>query len=457
MAVLLSLTVCGVFAQNIVGDWSGVLQVQSMKLHVVFHITKSDGTYSATMDSPDQGAKGIPMTSTGFASGQLTLKLTSAGIVYTAMVDNSDSIVGTFTQMGQAFPLVLKRQTVAQVAQKRSQEPTPHYPYKSEDVTFYNVHDSVTLAGTLTMPSSGSNFTAVVLVTGSGAQNRDEELLGHKPFLVLADYLTRHGIAVLRYDDRGSFQSTGDFASATTFDFARDAEAAVKYLRTRKEINPKKIGVMGHSEGGLIAPMVAVNDPKVNFIVMLAGPGIPGDSILLLQAEAIGRANGISDSLLTMNRNLSRKIYKMIESSLPSDTLQQQLTEMLKPIVENEMKEVSTEQQNAYIQQQINVMLSPWMRTFMSYNPAPTLEKVKCAVLALNGSKDLQVPPAENLPAIKHALKVGGNKHYTIKELPGLNHLFQECKTGSPNEYAEIEETFSPEALRVIANWILAR
>jgi dipeptidyl aminopeptidase/acylaminoacyl peptidase len=323
-------------------------------------------------------------------------------------------------------------------------------------VTVENRKDNITLAGTLTLPSKEGKYPVVVLITGSGPQNRDEEIMGHKPFLVLSDYLTRHGIAVLRCDDRGTFASKGSFARATTFDFATDVEAEVSYLKTRKDIDTKHIGLIGHSEGGIIAPMVAVKDKDVIFIVLMAGTGVSGSNLLLRQQEEIGRASGMTEEKLKETAEINRSAFNIIEQSADSATISQKLTGYLnQKMKENpEMDIPKGKSANEIIQQQIAQITSPWMLNFIKYNPALMLDKVKCPVLAINGDKDLQVSSKVNLPAIENALKKGGNKNYTIKELPGLNHLFQECKTGLPQEYSTIEQTISPLALETMTNWI---
>ncbi|MDP4238859.1 MAG: acyl-CoA thioester hydrolase/BAAT C-terminal domain-containing protein [Bacteroidota bacterium] len=445
-----------VFGQDITGEWNGILHVQGIQLRVVFHVLKTDTGYSVTMDSPDQGAKGLPTSKTSFENSVLTVEMAAAGIQYTGKLDNTGGITGTFSQGGQSFPMNLTREAVEKVVLKRSQEPVKPYPYYSEEVTFENKKDNITLAGTLTLPKKEGNYPVVVLITGSGPQNRDEELMGHKPFLVLSDYLTRRGIGVLRYDDRGTYASNGNFAKSTTFDFASDVESAVNYLKTRKEIDQKHIGLIGHSEGGIIAPIVAVNCKSVSFIVLMAGTGISGGEILLLQQELIGRASGIKEENLKKTTDINREIYNIIRNTSDTTKLKSELTDFIKL----KIKEIpglnipagSTE--NDVIKTQLTILTSPWMLNFISYNPAPLLEKVKCPVLAINGSKDLQVPSSVNLPAIKEALKKGGNKKTTIKELPGLNHLFQECTTGLPKEYSEIDQTISPIALNTMADWI---
>ena len=437
------------YAQDITGQWNGVLKVQGMALRLVFNISKTDTGYSATMDSPDQSVKGIPVTTTTFENGKLALEVTNAGIKYNGELKDSE-LVGTFKQGGMEVPMNLSRKTIEKELPKRPQEPKKPYPYYTEDVTFQNQKATITLAGTLSLPKKEGVFPVVVLITGSGPQNRDEELLGHKPFLLLSDYFTKNGIAVLRYDDRGIGQSTGDFKTATSADFATDVESAIAYLETRKEINKKKIGLVGHSEGGIIAPMVAAKSKDVNFIVLLAGTGIQGDKLLLLQDELISRASGVSEDEIKKTIEINSKLFDLVNKSTDNEKLKADMTILLKADTTKLSNEMS---QDEFIAEQVNQLASPWMQYFIKYDPAPTLEKVKCAVLAVNGGKDMQVPK-ENLTAIENALKKGGNTHVTIREFPELNHLFQECKTGAPSEYAEIEQTFSPIALDQITKWI---
>lgn len=429
-------------AQNISGAWGGVLNVQGVRLRLVFNVSENAGDYSSTLDSPDQGAKGISVTSTTFENSTLRISIASAGIQYEGTLGADSIITGTFKQAGQSFPLTLSKQK-SEIKIQRPQEPVKPYPYHEEDVTFENKRAALTLAGTLTLPKKDGVFPVVVLISGSGPQNRNEELLGHKPFLVLSDYLTRNGIAVLRFDDRGVAKSTGDFKTATSADFATDVTAAIEYLKTRKEINKKKIGLIGHSEGGVIAPMVAANSKDVAFIVLLAGTGVPGDQILLAQQTLIGRAAGVDSTTLAKNEVLNRKGFDLIKTSTDVEKLKSDLTTLLK---ENNIPE------NA-ITTSVAQTTSPWMLYFIRHDPAAVLTNVKCPVLALNGSNDLQVPK-ENLQAIKNALAKGGNKHVTTRELPGLNHLFQESKTGSPTEYGTIEQTMAPAVLQEVMNWI---
>ena len=442
-----------VFGQEISGSWNGILKVQGLQLRIVFNIDKTQNGYAATMDSPDQGAKGIPVTSTSFENSTLKLTVASARIEYEGVLGSDDLITGTFKQAGMSFPLNLSKETAKKDAYIRPQEPKRPFPYVEEEVTFENKKVGVSLAGTFTLPKKEGIFPVVVLISGSGPQNRDEEIMGHKPFLVISDYLTRNGIAVLRYDDRGTGASTGNFKTATSLDFAADAEAAVAFLKTRKEINPEKIGLIGHSEGGIIAPMVANNSNSVAFVVLLAGTGIPGDQLLLLQQELIGRASGISETELQKIKAVNQGAFEIVVKSTNSDQLKNDLTNYLKEAMKADSNIKDTDK-DAMFKLQVEQISNPWMQYFLKYNPAIALEKVKCPVLAINGEKDLQVPPKENLEAIKNALQKGGNNQATFRELPGLNHLFQECKTGTPGEYASIEQTFSPIALTEILKWI---
>jgi fermentation-respiration switch protein FrsA (DUF1100 family) len=443
-------------AQDITGTWNGMLKVQGMQLSLVFHINKTQNGFSSTMDSPDQKAFGIPVTSTNFENSKLTIAIANAGIAFEGVLGADGIINGTFKQSGQNFPMNLSKGKVEKETIKRPQDPIKPYSYYTEDVIFENKSANINLAGTLSLPKKDGVFPAVILITGSGAQNRDEELLGHKPFLVIADYLTKNGIAVLRFDDRGTAMSKGDFKSATTLDFATDVEAGLQFLLSRREIDKKRIGLIGHSEGGLIAPMVASKSKNVSFIVLLAGTGIPGDELLLLQQELIGRVSGIAEEDLKKARVVNTETFEIIKKATNSDQTKKDLTDYITKSIKSGSKSKIPEgiTESDFIAMQVNQVANPWMHFFIKYNPALALEKVKCPVLALNGEKDLQVPPKENLSAINKALLKGGNKKGIIKELPNLNHLFQECKTGSPQEYSEIEQTFSPIALSEILSWI---
>ena len=444
-----------VTAQDISGQWNGALKLQGMELRLVLNITKTATGYSSTMDSPDQGANGIPVTTTTFENSILKFAIPNATIDYSGNFSD-DEFTGTFKQNGQEFPLNFSRKALAATVLKRPQEPVKPYSYYSEEVTFQNAKANVSLAGTLTLPKKEGNFPVVILISGSGPQNRDEELLGHKPFLVISDYLTKNGIAVLRYDDRGVAKSTGNFKAATSADFATDVESAIAYLKTRKEINKNKIGLVGHSEGGLIAPMVASKSKDVAFIVLLAGPGIQGNKILLLQKELIEKERGVSESEINKGLETNAKLFDLIIKATDDQKLKTDLTNYLSELAVNDpTAEIPNGMtKDEFIALQVNQIATPWMQYFIKYDPAPALEKVKCPVLAVNGAKDLQVPPNENIAAIANALKKGGNKKVTTKVFPNLNHLFQESDTGAPADYQAIEQTFAPIVLEEITSWI---
>jgi len=457
LLLIIILTTITLYGQEITGQWNGILKIQGIQLRIVFHIEKENGEYISTMDSPDQGANGIPVTNTSYDNSTLIFKIASAGIKYEGTLNEENIFIGTFKQAGLSLPLDLSREQTEKEKMNRLQEPTKPFPYYSEDVKFNNTKDSIELAGTLTLPKKDGIFPVVVLISGSGPQNRNEELLGHKPFLVLADHLTKNGIAVLRFDDRGIGESTGNFQEATTVGFASDVKSAVEYLKSRKEINKNKIGLIGHSEGGIIAPMVAAELEDINFIVLLAGTGISGDQLLLLQQELIGKASGMSETEIEKVWAINKGAFDIVLKSDNNDSLNIELTNYIKKAIRDnpESEKPDGMSEDDYIKLQVKQLTNPWMTYFLKHDPALILEKVKCNVLAINGEKDLQVPAKINLEAIKSALEKGGNNNVTIKELSNLNHLFQECETGLPNEYGTIEQTFSPVALEEITNWIL--
>jgi len=430
---------------DIDGAWLGTLAMGSIKLRVVFHIVNTADGLTATLDSLDQGMNGLATSSVTRNGASLKIEASKIdGVFEGKIAPDLSSIDGTWTQGGGSTPLVLKPiKDEAALQPKRPQNPVKPYPYHKEDVSYENKVQNVTLAATLTIPQGKGPFPGVVLITGSGPQDRDETLLGHKPFLVLSDYLTRHGIAVLRADDRGVAKSTGVFAKATTADFATDTEAGIAYLKTRPEVDPHKIGLVGHSEGGVIAPMVAARNKDVAFIVMMAGTGVPGDQVIVAQLKAIELAGGKSEEEATKDAKNQEEMIKLVETEKDETALQKDLREKM-----------AGEVPEAQIGMEISQLTSVWFRYFLTYDPATALRKVTCPVLAINGSLDKQVLPSQNLPAIRKALEEAGNKHVEIAELPGLNHLFQNAKTGSPAEYSQIEETISPVALEKMADWI---
>jgi uncharacterized protein len=432
---------------DIDGAWSGALAVGETKLRVVFHIVNTVDGLKATMDSPDQGVKGLPTSGVTRDGATLKIEVKQINGQYEGKLsDDKSTVTGSWTQGAQSLPLVLQHgKDAATEEPKRPQNPVRPLPYREEEVSYLNKVQGDTLAGTLTIPPGKGPFTAVLLITGSGPQDRDEALMGHKPFLVLSDWLTRKGIEVLRVDDRGVGKSTGIFATATTADFATDVEAGVAFLKTRQEVNPHKIGLIGHSEGGIIAPMVAARNPDVAFIVMMAGSGVPGDQILLEQRTLIAEASGESKEDAEKDAAKEKEVLALVVKEKDSPDLEQDLKAKL-----------SADVKDPQLGAQVKLLTSPWFRYFLAYDPGPTLRLVKCPVLALGGEKDLQVPVQQNLPVIRKALEDGGNKHFEVVELPGLNHLFQTAKTGSPLEYGSIEETISPVALEKMSSWILA-
>jgi len=439
-------------AQELTGSWQGALEVMGAKLRLVFHFEKSDSGWTALLDSPDQGAKGIPCGQVRTPADSLIVEVPVVHGSYLALY-SPDSLRydGVWRQGGLELPLQLVKSDQP-VQMNRPQEPRPPFPYRSEEVTIPNKRAGLTLAGTLTLPEGEGRHPAVILITGSGAQNRDEAIMGHRPFWVIADHLSRSGFAVLRCDDRGTGASTGDIASATSLDFAGDVAAQVDALIRRPDIDKKRIILAGHSEGGLIAPMVAAKNKKIAGIILLAGPGVTGEKIMLAQGELIGRAAGQDEATVKQNRHIQEILFAIMKEGGEG------LEEKLRAAMTAQRSEMSASEQAAMTDQLINMQIkqlaSPWFRFFLTHDPAPVLRKVKCPVLALNGELDLQVPADENLAAIASALHAGGNKRFETHKLYGLNHLFQTAKTGGVDEYSRIEETFSPRALELMTNWL---
>jgi uncharacterized protein len=432
---------------DIDGTWLGSLDTGAIKLRIVFKIVNSAAGLTAQLQSPDQSPAWMPATSVTRNDSTVNFSFKALGAVFEGKIAaDFSTIEGAFTQMGNPMPLSIKRiKDQSELELHRPQNPVKPYPYRDEDVTYANKSAGNTLAATLTVPPGKGPFPAVLLIVGSGPHDRDESLLGHKPFLVLSDYLTRKGIVVLRADKRGVGKSTGSLAKATTADFAADAEAGVAYLKTRSEVDPHKIGLIGHSEGAIIAPMAAVADHDVAFIVMMAGSGVPGDQIIVEQGRLIAMAGGESKEKADQGAEKQRETLTLVETEKDPAALERLLGAKL----------ASEGVPDAAIAVQFKALTSPWMRSFLTYDPATALRKLSCPVLALSGSLDLQVPPAQNLPPIRKALAEAGNQHAEVDELLGLNHLFQDAKTGSPAEYGQIEETISPVALDKITSWIL--
>jgi len=442
------------------GIWEGKLAVTGgIELRLALKVEKGkDGALKAVLASPDQGANNIPISSIGLKDNVLTFESKIIGAKFTGKKNKEGTAFeGEFNQMGAKFPLKLKKTDKITEA-PRPQTPKPPFPYRAQDVSYENKGGGVKLAGTLTLPRGEGPFPAVILITGSGAQDRDETIMSHKPFLVLADYLTRRGVAVLRVDDRGVGGSTGSIKSSTSEDFAGDVLAGLAFLKGRKDIDSRKIGLIGHSEGGIIAPIAAARSKDVAFIVLMAGTGLPGARILEAQGQLILKASGASESQLKLQREAQKRLIEIIANEKDENTAQSKLMAALKEILaalpESERKAAS-DAGGGLSEAMVKAFNNAWFRSFLSFDPRHTLRMVQCPVLALNGEKDLQVPAKENLAEIDKALKAGGNRNVKTVELPGLNHLFQPCKTGTPSEYASIEMTIAPEALKVMGDWIV--
>ena len=446
-----------------VGNWMGALNVGAVQLRMRFEFGESGGVLTARVFSVDQGNAEVPVESVTLTGATVAIAMPVAGATYEGTLsEDGGRIEGSFVQMGSTLALNLERTDGEETLTLRPQDPVEPFPYLSEDVSYPHLDGGHALAGTFTRPESGGPFPAVILISGSGPQDRDEALLGHRPFLVLSDHLTRRGIAVLRFDDRGVGESTGNFAAATSRDFASDVLAGVAYLRTRDDVDAGAIGLAGHSEGGLIAPMVAVASDDVAYIVLMAGTGVNGERILLAQGALIARANGASDEAIAANQALQRAMFEVLRSEPDVERAAEALADLVRNALEEAGEEMRAQagitddaSLDGAVAAQVQAVNTPWFRYFLTYNPAETIEQVTVPVLAINGENDLQVPYEENLREIEAALRRGGNAEYEIHALPGLNHLFQHSDTGSPAEYQAIEETWSVEVMELIADWIL--
>ncbi|MBN4080785.1 hypothetical protein JYT44_00330 [Caldithrix abyssi] len=462
-------------APEVVGSWKGtlytqregILDIQTQELPSVFNISEENGVYTSTFDVPSRGAFGLATDSTSFKDNVLEIVIGFIDVHYKGTFDGS-SIKGTLTQYGMEISLELRKGE-----QKRSskpQEPKEPIPYRSEEVNFVNSKaGNIKFSGTLTLPRHVKNPPVAILISGSGTQNRDGELLGHKPFLVLADHLTRKGIAVLRYDDRVFVAATayeGDIKEPTSLNFAEDVAAAVAYLQTRKDVlNTSKIGLIGYSEGGLIAPIVASKNNDIAFCVLLAGPGVIGKEVLLTQTRNIvlvkqtiknSEVQGGSTEDIDLDEKYADKIFDIL-MDYKGEASDKKILALYRELKNLSSETVKAQLTYNVIQQQLQNVTSPWLMTFLKLDPQLYLSKVQCPVLAINGEKDFQVLSKLNLEGIVKGLKAGNNKDFTTQELKDLNHLFQTSDTGASSEYATIEETFSPSALNLISDWIAKR
>lgn len=432
------------WSQAIEGQWQGRLKLPASSLRLVFNIQEADGELSATMDSPDQGATGITVSSISFVDSVLHLEVAAANITYEARMDNEGKLDGTFKQGYLSLPLRMHKGH-AKANNSRPQMPQPPFPYKQEEVTFASRQAGVHLAASLSIPNGKAPFPAVVLISGSGPQDRDETLFGHKPFLVLSDYLTRKGFVVLRYDDRGVGKSTSDFALATSYDLMHDALGAVHYLRQRSDIDADRISLLGHSEGGLLAFMIAADDPQLACVVALSAPSLRGDSLLLLQKQTLELKMGVPAALVARNQRIFKGAYALLNAMQHDDDLADSLSQYF---TEQYGAALSQPQKKALVQQ----LTQAWVRGFVGIDPAKYLRQISCPILAIYGSKDVQVPAQDNMERL--GALVADSSLLSIVNMQQLNHLLQACESGLPSEYGNIEQTMHPQVLDSIAAYL---
>ncbi len=439
--------------QFLIGNWTGTINAGVMKFTFVFKFWMDDDkTLKGTLDSPEQDLKDIPVNEIITKDDSLKLDISSIQRKYNAIMNKNDMVInGWYIRNGQInFPLVLKK-TESGVILNRPQTPKKPYPYKEEEVTFINKNDGIRLEGTLTIPDGKVPFPAVILISGSGAQDRDESFFGHKTFLVIADYLTRNGFAVLRFDDRGVGGSSGDHLQATSKTNSEDIIYAIGFLKSRKDIHKRKVGLIGHSEGGLIASIVASKCPQIAYIILLGAPGTSIEENLYQQNEMIRMAEGESSSTIGLYNSLQKQIFSIIKEEANDSVA----AEKLRSAYTMNRYQLLSPEQKKNIDTRINDLLTPYFKDIIKCDPSPFLQNVKCPVLAITGEKDLQASPTINLAAMDEAFKSGGNKNYKLIELPRINHMMQTCKKGTISEYADIEETISPLVLNTISEWIL--
>jgi pimeloyl-ACP methyl ester carboxylesterase len=449
--------------QDLTGNWQGTLDVGPNQLRLGLHVSRNDaGAYSSVLDSIDQGTTGMPVRVTLVQGRELHLELPDLSATFDGSLNaGQDEIAGLFTQRGITLPLALRRVEKIETL-VRAQQPQPPFPYDSEEVTYENPAAGVKLAGTLTRPRGDGPFPAALLISGSGAQDRDATLFGHKPFLILADALTRRGLAVLRVDARGVGKSTGSSTQATLDDLSGDAEAGVEYLKSRPDVDAKRVGLIGHSEGGIVGPLVASRSAGIAFLVLLAGPSVTGEQVSYKQAELFALAAGASPDAITQQRNWQQTVFRILKTEPDTKAAVEKINaawNRMNAALPAAQRAATTGEEaqavKAEIDAQIASVTTPEVRSMLFHDPAETLRKVKAPVLALYGSGDLQVSAEQNLPPAAAALASGGNEDFTVSVLPGLNHLFQTCVVCIPTEYGTISETISPTVLELIGDWIV--
>ena len=442
---------------HIAGSWQGVLNVAA-ELRLVFNISvNEDHSLKATMDSPDQGAMGIPLGEVSLSKDSIRIEAPIVNGYYIGAIASESTIKGEWHQNEMSFKLDLDKKEEA-IVFNRPQEPQAPFPYREEEVSFMNSEQGFLLAGTLTLPKGEGPFPAAILISGSGGQNRDEEIFGHKPFKLIADHLTRNGVAVLRYDDRGVASSGGSAEGSTTRDLAGDASSAKDFLLKHKEIDHEKMGLIGHSEGGMIAFMLASSHKDFAYIVSLAGPGVDGRTILLEQSDYINRMSRVDSAILEHNRIVMSKVYDIMIANESYQVWKEEVIEFTSKLYVEQEAGIYSDEEIEQIKRNLLGSIPEsayaWMRYFVMFDPAPLFESITCPVLVLNGEKDCQVLPEQNTSAIENGLADAGNIETKIMVLPGLNHLFQNCETGLLNEYGIIEETFDQNTLDIMAEWI---
>lgn len=457
LLIQLSLCCTELFAQiqNITGKWEGKFAGQ---LTMVFHFIQRTDTLSGSIDSPDQGAFGIPLSRITLTKDSVLLKTATPAATFKGIFINDTTLNGVWLQGAAILPLVLKKKQEA----GRPQLPKAPFPYASEEVEYDNTDKTIHFGATYTYPKTGGPFATAILITGSGQEDRDETVAGHKPFAVIADYLTRNGYAVLRIDDRGVGKSTGFNPSATSEDFAKDIATAIDYLKTRKESDPRKTGLIGHSEGGLVADITGTIRPEdVHFIISLAGPGTKGAAVLADQNEAIWLKHGAPAVATRAYRQLFYQLTDPITLQSDSASIYTQTLRIYQQWKKTQPDSVLmilglyNEGQSAQLFQKMTQALSgPWMKYFLSVDPGMYIQQLHCKYLALNGAQDIQVAARTNLDGIEAAIKKSNISSYAVKELPGLNHLFQHCRECTVGEYSQLEETFAPEALEAMKQWL---
>lgn len=431
------------YGQKFEGTWQGELKVQGVALPLVFHLDNASAS-KGTMESPAQGNAKLPVSAIHILEDSISISVASIDLTYSGKRVSNGWIEGAVSQNGMIFPMRLSKVDHTLAKQKRPQLPEPPYTYDTLDVTFSSGYDNVKLAGTITMPRKGEKLPAVVLVTGSGPQDRDETIMGHKPFKVIADYLTKQGIVVLRYDERGVGASTGNYPKSTIGDFSRDAIAAVGFLAQQERVDSTQVGIIGHSEGALVAELIAGEmSADVGFIGLFGAPAIPIDSLMVLQAYEVGKVSGMSEEALREAREVNRKNFATVKSDLGDEHAYRQILENMSsplPYLSNNQKD------------EIKMMVLPAYRYFMRIDPVPFLKRIQIPVFAAFGTKDIQVPFAPNLESLTDHLPK--NEKHLLKAYDGLNHLFQKAETGAVAEYIEIEETFNEEVLSDLAQWV---